>query len=92
MKAKYKFVTVVERFNDPKNGVPRERLSCGHVKTDRILWDENVTAFKIKRAFESMFPEKPIKARCYKCGGNVPLAPVRKPTDNAEQAASSRQH
>lgn len=67
MSSRFKMTTVVERFRDSKTNVPKERLACGHIRTDRILWDENVTASKIKRAFESISPEAPIKARCYKC-------------------------
>lgn len=64
-KGKYKIVLVEERFTDEK-GLPRERLSCGHVRLDPICHYGNETAFKIKRAFE-MIGGGAIKARCYKC-------------------------
>lgn len=63
--AKYKMVTVVERFEN-EHKVPKERLSCGHVRTDPALY-HNSAAFRIKRAFEAVCPNEPIKARCYKC-------------------------
>lgn len=63
----YKMTTVVRRFNDPKNNVPRELLACGHVRTDPILYHENEAAFKIKRLLEILSPNIPIKARCHQC-------------------------
>ena len=57
--------TVVERFKDHR-GVPKERLACGHVRTDPELF-YNSLAFRIKRASEIISSEIPIKARCYKC-------------------------
>lgn len=67
MRNRYKIVTVVERFEDEKR-IPRERLSCGHVRTDPVLFYSNETAFKIKRLAETINNKNPIKARCYKCG------------------------
>jgi len=63
---KWKLTTVVRRFR-AENGVPKEELACGHVRTDPALYYDNETAFKIKRLAESINPEQPIKARCYKC-------------------------
>ena len=67
MSSRFKMTTVVERFRDPKTNVPKERLACGHIRTDPALYYDNETAFKIKRAFEAISPTTPIKARCYKC-------------------------
>ena len=58
--------TVAERFKAP-NGVPKERLACGCVRTDPIFHYGNEASVRIKRAFECLTPEQPIKARCYKC-------------------------
>ena len=65
--ARWKMTTVVERFLDPKNQVPRERLACGHVRTDPMFNYGNEKALQIKRAFETLSPGTPVKARCYKC-------------------------
>ena len=62
----YKMTTVVERFRDPATNVRKERLACGHVRTDPALHYEGETAFKIKRLAESM-SDVPAKARCYRC-------------------------
>lgn len=59
-------VTIVERFVDDK-GINRERLSCGHIRTDNYVFYGNETSVKIKRVFELFTPNKPVRARCYKC-------------------------
>jgi hypothetical protein len=64
---KWKMTMVARRFRDPKTNVPKEELACGHVRTDPALYYNNETAFKIRRALESIAPELPVKARCYKC-------------------------
>jgi hypothetical protein len=66
MSRKYKMTTVVERFRDPDTNVRKERLACGHVRTDPALHYEGEMAFKIKRLAEAM-SDTPVKARCYRC-------------------------
>jgi hypothetical protein len=69
----YKIVRVVERFKDPENRVPRERLSCGHVRTDPELHYGDETAFRIRRMAEQFTGDLEagrVRARCYKCAKN----------------------
>jgi hypothetical protein len=62
--SRWKIVTVAERFNN-ENGVPKLRLSCGHIKTDPELSYGNETAFKIRRLANIMTGTE--KVRCYEC-------------------------
>ena len=73
MSRHFKMTTVVDRFKHPETGVPKERLACGHIRTDPALYYDNEKAFQIKRLSEAMSPECPIKARCYRCATEVKL-------------------
>lgn len=63
-------VQIVERFRDPVTNVPKERLACGHIKTDPSLHYSNEKAFAVGRIGQAISGQLP-KARCWKCARNI---------------------
>jgi hypothetical protein len=61
----FKIRNVVREFKDEK-GIPRLELSCGHIKTDPMLWYGNEVAKQI-RVLGLKLGGLTRTVRCYEC-------------------------